>query len=98
MRLSTDEDRDESRAVATIAAALDAGVTWLDTARSYGRDATELGHNERLVARAVGSRADVHVVTKCGMTRPDGRWEPDARASAILDGARASSANLGRAP
>ena len=51
MRLSTDEDRDELRAVATIAAAAEAGVTVFDTAHAYGRDETELGHNERLLSR-----------------------------------------------
>ncbi len=50
MRLSTGRDRDEERALATIAAAADAGVTVFDTARAYGRDETELGHNERLLA------------------------------------------------
>src|SRR3954468_18644236 len=44
MRLSTDDDRDEERALATIAAAVAAGVTVFDTARSYG-------DNERLLAR-----------------------------------------------
>ena len=36
MRLSTDEDRDEERALATVAAAAEAGVTVFDTARAYG--------------------------------------------------------------
>ncbi len=98
MRLSTDDDRDDARALATIKAALDAGATWLDTARSYARDDRELGHNERLVARALGSRSDVRIVTKCGMARPGGRWEPDGRARAILDDARASARDLGRPP
>ena len=40
MRLSTDEDRDEQRAVATIAAAAEAGVTVFDTAHAYGRGET----------------------------------------------------------
>ena len=35
MRLSTAPDRDEARAVATLHAALDAGVTLLDTADAY---------------------------------------------------------------
>ena len=43
MRLSTDEDRDEARALETIAAAAEAGVTVFDTARAYGRDAGESG-------------------------------------------------------
>ena len=46
MRLSTDEDRDDVRALATVAAALDAGVTVFDTARAYDR-------NEQLLARAL---------------------------------------------
>jgi aryl-alcohol dehydrogenase-like predicted oxidoreductase len=50
MRLSTDEDRDEQRAVETITAAVEAGITVFDTARSYGRGAAQLGHNERVLA------------------------------------------------
>jgi aryl-alcohol dehydrogenase-like predicted oxidoreductase len=98
LRLSTDPDREEDRARATIAAALAAGMTELDTAHAYARDATELGHNERLVASAVPSGSNVRITTKCGMARPDGRWQPDGRASAILASARASSVALGRAP
>ena len=37
MRLSTDEDRDETRALETIAAAVESSMTVFDTARSYGR-------------------------------------------------------------
>jgi aryl-alcohol dehydrogenase-like predicted oxidoreductase len=77
MRLSTDPARDEALATATIRAALDAGAVVLDTARAYGLDEADLGHNERLVARAVlgwaASRGRdpgrVRVVTKCGMRR-----------------------------
>src|SRR5262245_4506429 len=53
MRLSTEADRDEARAVATIHAALDAGIRLFDTARAYALDDGELGHNERLLARAL---------------------------------------------
>src|SRR5262245_11427054 len=84
MRLSTDRDRDEAGAVAVLHAALDAGVTVLDTADAYCRDETEIGHNERLIARALstwqGDRSRIAVATKGGMTRPGGRWEPDGRA------------------
>ncbi len=48
MRLPVGDDRDESRALETIAAAAAAGITVFDTARSY-RD------NERLLARALES-------------------------------------------
>lgn len=84
MRLSTDPDRDEARAIAALHAAFAAGVTFLDTADAYCRDATEAGHNERLIARALatwsGDRTRIRVATKGGLTRPDGRWVPDGRA------------------
>ena len=57
MRLSTDPDRDEERALATIAAAAEAGITVFDTARAYGHGEHELGHNERLLARALRGSA-----------------------------------------
>jgi aryl-alcohol dehydrogenase-like predicted oxidoreductase len=101
MRLSTDQDRDEARATETIAAALQAGVTVFDTARAYARDAGELGHNERLLARAVrscdaGDRA--RIVTKGGMTRAGGGWVPDGRAKAILGDCEGSLAALDGLP
>jgi aryl-alcohol dehydrogenase-like predicted oxidoreductase len=80
MRLSTDEDRDEERSLATIAAAAEAGVTVFDTARAYG-------DNEQLVARALrlcGAEATARIVTKGGMTRTGSAWIPDGRAKAIL--------------
>jgi aryl-alcohol dehydrogenase-like predicted oxidoreductase/predicted kinase len=93
MRLSTDETRDEERALATIAAAAHAGITVFDTARSYGHDPSELGHNERLLARglrAAGVDAAARVVTKGGMTRAGGGWIPDGRAKAIRADCEAS--------
>ena len=97
MRLSTDSDRDEERAHATIAAAAQAGVTVFDTARAYGLDDTELGHNERLLAaalRACGAAGTARVVTKGGMTRAGGAWLPDGRAKAIRADCEASLAAL----
>ena len=86
MRLSTDEARDEELAVATIAAAVDAGVTVFDTARAYGHGPEELGHNERLLARVLretGAAGRARIVTKGGMARTGGGWIPDGRAKAI---------------
>jgi aryl-alcohol dehydrogenase-like predicted oxidoreductase len=105
MRLSTDADRDEARAMATLDAALEAGVALFDTARAYGRDDADAGHNERLVARALsdarargGDVARVRVVTKCGMRRPDGAWVTDGRARTIAADLRASADAIGRPP
>src|ERR1700722_5498461 len=59
-------DWDES--IATIHAALDAGVTFLDTADAYGA-----GHNEVLVGRAIARRRDeVQLATKFGIDRSGG--------------------------
>ena len=54
MRLSTEADRDDDRSVQVLHAAFEAGITLVDTADAYCRDAREAGHNERLVARAIG--------------------------------------------
>ncbi len=96
MRLSTSEDRQDAVAVATLVAAIDAGVTLFDTADAYGLDDADAGHNERLVARARAQRPDaaVTVVTKGGLTRPGRRWVPDGRAVALAAAARASRARL----
>ena len=99
MRLSTASDRDDERAIAAIHAALDAGVRLLDTADAYARDASEIGHNERLIARALatwsGNRAAVVVATKGGMTRPNGLWITDGRARHLVQACAASRAALG---
>jgi len=99
MRLSTDPDRDEARAIAALHAALDAGVTLLDTADAYARDEADLGHNERLIARALatwkGDASRVHVATKGGLTRPGGRWVADGRARHLAAACAASREALG---
>jgi aryl-alcohol dehydrogenase-like predicted oxidoreductase/histidinol phosphatase-like enzyme/predicted kinase len=99
MRLSTDPARDEARAIEVLRAALDAGVTLIDTANAYGLDEEDRGHNERLVARAIaewgGDRRAITVVTKGGMSRPGGRWIPDGRARSIAASCEASLRALG---
>jgi len=90
MRMSTDEDRDEERALETIAAAAEAGMTVFDTARAYG-------DNERLLAdglRRAKADAAARIVTKGGMSRAGGGWIPDGRAKAIRADCEASLAAL----
>jgi len=79
MPLSIEGRPDEARALATVHAALDAGVTLLDTADSYHLPGEDPGHNELLVARALatygGDTGDVLVATKGGRGRSmDGGW------------------------
>jgi aryl-alcohol dehydrogenase-like predicted oxidoreductase len=99
MRLSTAADRDEGRAVAVIHAALDAGATLLDTADSYCHDESDVGHNERLIARALASwprdRSRLIVATKGGIRRPEGAWVNDGRAKHLREACDASRRALG---
>lgn len=99
MRLSTEPDRDDARSLATLHAALDAGVTLFDTADAYALGDREIGHNERLLARALstwsGDRAAVRVATKGGLTRPQGHWVPDGRARHLIAACQASRRALG---
>jgi aryl-alcohol dehydrogenase-like predicted oxidoreductase len=72
---------DENESVATIHAALDAGITLLDTGDYYGA-----GHNELLIGRALRDRRDKAVLSvKFGTLRgPDGSWlDMDTRPAAV---------------
>ena len=99
MRLSTAADRDETRAIDVLHAALEAGVRLFDTSNAYCLDASETGHNERLIARALaawqGDRSAVRIATKGGLTRPEGRWAADGRARALTAACEASLSALG---
>jgi aryl-alcohol dehydrogenase-like predicted oxidoreductase len=79
MLLSTKEDRPSADdAERTVHAALDAGVTLIDTADAYAWDESEMGHNEELIARALasypGDTTAVLVATKGGHTREGRAW------------------------
>ena len=99
MRLSTERDRDEARAIAVLDAAFDAGIFFLDTADAYCWDANEVGHNERLIARALaawsGDRSRILVATKGGLIRPHGGWVEDGRAGHLVAACEASRRALG---
>ena len=100
MPLSIEHRPDEKRAVATVHAALDAGVTLIDTADSYHWHAGEAGHNELLVARALarygGDTSHVLVATKGGRCRPgDGSWTVSAAPARLKKAAEASARRLG---
>ncbi len=71
---------DEAESIATIHAALDAGITLLDTGDFYG-----MGHNELLISRALESRERPLISVKFGAQRgPDGAWLGyDARPQAV---------------
>ncbi|MFE9773551.1 aldo/keto reductase [Streptomyces sp. NPDC005931] len=100
MPLSIEHRPDEKRAVSTIHAALDAGVTLIDTADSYHWHAGEAGHNELLVARALArygaDTSHILVATKGGRGRPgDGSWTVTATPAHLKRAAEASLKRLG---
>lgn len=88
------------QALATIHAALDAGVTLIDTADAYTANPDDVGHNERLVAQALaaygGNTDDVIVATKGGHTRTaDGGWDVNGSPDYIRRACDASLKALG---
>jgi aryl-alcohol dehydrogenase-like predicted oxidoreductase len=100
MPMSIEGRPDEQRSVATIHAALDAGVTLIDTADAYHLTAHDLGHNETLIARALatypGDTSEVLVATKGGHLRPgDGSWTLDGRPDYLKRACEASLKRLG---
>jgi aryl-alcohol dehydrogenase-like predicted oxidoreductase len=100
MPLSIEGRPDEAQAMRTVHAALDAGVTIIDTADAYCLNPTEHGHGERLVARALatwsGDSSRVLVATKGGHLRPgDGSWTVDGRPEYVKQACEASLKALG---
>ncbi len=100
MPMSIEGRPERERSISTIHAALDAGVTLIDTADAYHRDASEVGHNEELIVEALASygpgAADVLIATKGGHLRPgDGSWTLDGRPEYLKAAAKASARRLG---
>ncbi|WIE54152.1 aldo/keto reductase [Curtobacterium sp. MCBD17_003] len=102
MPMSIEGRPDERRAIATIHAALEAGVTLIDTADAYhlgGHD--EVGHNESLIAKAIaeygGDTSHVVIATKGGHLRPgpDERWTQNGDPAYLKEAAKASAKRLG---
>jgi aryl-alcohol dehydrogenase-like predicted oxidoreductase len=84
---------DQQESIATIRAALDAGVTLLDTGDFYG-----MGHNELLLGRALAGRRDAALVSVKfgGLRGPDGSWLGfDARPAAVKNFLSHSLTRLG---
>jgi aryl-alcohol dehydrogenase-like predicted oxidoreductase len=100
MPLSIEGRPDEARSIDTIHAALDAGMTLIDTADAYSLGGAETGHGEVLVAKALaswsGDRGSVLVATKGGHLRPgDGSWTVNGDPAYLRSAAEASLRRLG---
>lgn len=99
MPLSIDGRPSEAQAIRVIHAALDAGMTLIDTADVYCIDDADIGHNERLIAKALAAhsgRGDgIVVATKGGLRRPRGDWVTDGRPEHLRAACEKSLAALG---
>ncbi|PPI41121.1 MULTISPECIES: aldo/keto reductase [unclassified Rathayibacter] len=101
MPMSIEGRPDRERSIATIHAALGAGVTLIDTADAYHlATQDDLGHNELLIAEALrsygGDTSAVLVATKGGhLRREPGPWDQDGRPEYLKEAARASAKRLG---
>jgi aryl-alcohol dehydrogenase-like predicted oxidoreductase len=100
MPMSIEGRPDETRSLETIHAALDVGITLIDTADAYHVGADEVGHNESLIARALASygadTSEVLVATKGGHLRPgDGSWTLNGSPDHLREACEASLRRLG---
>ncbi|WP_138418060.1 aldo/keto reductase [Sinomonas gamaensis] len=101
MPMSIEGRPDEQRSIATIHAALEAGVTLIDTADAYHlAGKAEVGHNEELIAKAVrsygGDTSQVIIATKGGHLRPqEGPWAQNGDPAYLKQAAKASAHRLG---
>ncbi|MDF3311226.1 aldo/keto reductase [Rhodococcus sp. T2V] len=101
MPMSVEGRPSPEQSIATIHAALDAGVTLLDTADAYHLAGhNEAGHGEELIARALrqygGDTSSVLVATKGGHLRPErGTWALDGHPDYLKEAAKASAKRLG---
>ena len=101
LSMGDNERPSDEQAIATVHAALDAGVTYIDTADIYAPSWDAVGHNERIVARALasygGSTDDLVIGTKGGITRGEGdSWGRDGSLGYLRGAVEASLRALDR--
>jgi aryl-alcohol dehydrogenase-like predicted oxidoreductase len=88
MPLSIQGRPPEEQGRSVLNAAIDAGMTLIDTADVYCLDDNDIGHNERLIASTLAGRDDrddIRVATKAGLRRPRGAWTNDGKPAHIRE-------------
>jgi aryl-alcohol dehydrogenase-like predicted oxidoreductase len=96
MPLSIQGRPSEEQGRRVLHAAIDAGMTFIDTADVYCYDDDDIGHNERLIASVARERKDdVHIATKAGLRRPRGAWTNDGSPEHIREACERSLRALG---
>ena len=81
MPLSLDGRPDEAQALGVIKAFVDGGGNFIDSANVYCVDDSDVGYNEKLIAKALSKLEEsnnIIVATKGGLRRPKGDWTADA--------------------
>jgi len=100
MPMSLEDRPPDEQGIRTIHAALDAGVTFIDTADAYCQGGNDTGHNERLIAKALstwsGDADSILVATKGGHYRTtDGEWKQNGDPAYLKQACEASLKALG---
>ncbi|MCG8379910.1 MAG: aldo/keto reductase [Proteobacteria bacterium] len=84
MPLSLENRPDEMAAMEVIRTFIEGGGNFIDTANVYCIDDTDVGHNEKLIAKTLNclnNTTNIIVATKGGLRRPKGAWTVDASPS-----------------
>ena len=84
-------DADDQVSAKAIAAALDAGINFFDTADIYG-----LGHSETILGEIIGNRKDIIIATKGGNVSRNEQFTVDYSKKYILEACEASLKRLRR--
>ncbi len=100
MPMSLEDRPPDEQGIRTIHAALDAGVTFIDTADAYCQGGDDTGHNERLIAKALstwsGDADSILIATKGGHYRTtDGEWKQNGDPAYLKQACEASLKALG---
>ncbi len=88
MPLSVEGKPDEESSLQVLRAAFEAGMDFVDTANVYCPNDGDLGHNERLIRKALalyGKTGSVTVATKGGLNRRGPSWPNDASPAFLRD-------------
>lgn len=97
MPLSLEGRPDEDTAIRVIETFINNGGNFIDTANVYCRDDTEVGHNEKLINKALtqlDKKNEIIVATKGGLRRPRGRWDVDASPAWLIQSCEKSLHDL----
>ena len=98
MPLSIANRPNEKQAIEVLCAAFEAGINFVDTANVYCLNNSDLGHNERLIGKAIkiwGGNEKIFVATKGGLERPNGAWIRSGHPNKLRSACEASLKALG---